>query len=544
MNRKITTVGLFVTALFFVSSSFAADLIDVYRDALRNDPVFKAATTTYYSSKEALPQARAALLPQLLGTGTLTRNRQNNGAANAASGAAGTQVFTQHNFTAQLSQTIFNYANWIRVKTAAASVKQAQATFNASAQELIIRVADAYFNVLQAKDNLRFTQSELRANERQLEQARQRFKVGLDAITSVYNAQAAYDAVAAQKIADENEVANRREALREITGELYRNLSGLRGKLPLVRPVPNDQEAWVSVATRQNYVLLAARYAAVAARENIKVNAAGNFPTADFTSSYNDTGNTRPFPATSDTTTANLGVSLNFPVFQGGLVLSQTRQAKYDYQTASYQMDSTYRSTSVTTRQTFNSVVAGISKIKADRQAVKSAQSSLDSSEAAFKVGTRTIVDVLDDQKNLYDAQRTLAIDQYTYIRDILTLKQAAGTLSVSDLEHINSWLATRKRYRGPSALHTGKRADIKKLQKRRIRGQKAKTQHKKTTAKAVAKKHAKKATSKQASKKIVKAVKTTKPATVKTAAKAKAAVTPKKTTAKAKTTKSAKKVS
>lgn len=466
MNKRFSIVCFVITACLYCSTSFATNLVDVYNDAVNSDPVYKAALSTMLSSKEVLPQARSGLLPQLVSSDNLTRNRQHGGTL-ASDITGSTILFTQNTFNLQLTQAIFNYANWMRVRSASAKVKQAEATYNAAAQDLIIRVATAYFNVLQAEDNLRFTESQLRANERQLDQARQRYQVGLDAITSVYNAQAAYDTQVAQQIADKNSVANQREALREITGKLYPDLAGIRGNLPLVRPVPNDSEAWVATATKQNYQLLANRFAMLAAKENIQVNFAGHLPTANVISSYNDNSTSLPKPNGTDTKTANVGVSLNFPIYQGGLVVSQTRQATYDFQTASFQTETIYRKTINTTRQTFNSISAGISKIKADRQAIKSAASSLDSTEASFKVGTRTIVDVLIDQKNLSDAQRIMAIDQYTYMKDLLGLKQAAGTLSAKDLQQLNAWLSTNKYYKRD-------RSKTKKLKKHRNKNKNA----------------------------------------------------------------------
>jgi len=422
------------------SSGFAEDLIDIYRQALENDPVFKQAYSTYFSSREALPQAKAALKPNLYVTGYVSRT-SNNGDSQV--GVAGDQSYNSASYTLAASQPVFNYQSWMGVQKAKESVKQAEAAFNASAQDLIIRVAQAYLDVLQAKDKLRFTQAEKRANLRQLEQAQQRYKVGLDTITSVYEAQAAYDSAVAQEISDKNNLINQFENLRTLTNRTHDLLAPLKeSKLPLVKPNPANVDEWVKKALEQNYSLISSKYSMEAARKNIKQTQAGHYPTVDLQGSYTDLENDASI-STVEPTGNNSVVSLNltFPVYQGGLVVSQTRQAQYDFQTAAGSYQSVYLNTLVNTRKAYNTIIDGISKIKADKRAVVSSQNSLDSTEAQFQVGTRTMVDVLDAQQQLYQSQTQQAADQYGYIKAILQLKLSAGTLSVMDLQEINSWL-------------------------------------------------------------------------------------------------------
>lgn len=441
--RKVSIgIGLSILTI----SGYAVDLMHVYQQALQSDPTFQGARATWQANQENLPQARAGLLPNLSATG----NYQGNNTLKDGYPRTGTVSSTFSNntdgFTLTLTQPLFNYANWNAYKQANAIVKQASATFSAAQQDLMIRVSKAYFSILQAKDNLRFTQAEKAAIARQLDQAKQRYNVGLDAITSVYDAQASYDSIVAQEIAANNDLINRQEELREITGNVYNDLAGVTDNLPLITPQPENIDAWVEKAQKQNYALQATRYGATAAQENIKINAAGHMPTlnavASFTNAYAskiDNG-ANNFP--SEANTSAVGLQVAVPIFAGGKVSSQTRQAQFTYQKALADMDATFRKTTDLTRQAYNSIIAGISKIKADKQAIVSAQSSLESTEAAFKVGTRTIVDVLLAQKNLYQAQRNYATDQYTYINNILTLKQQAGTLSPGDLQQINNWLS------------------------------------------------------------------------------------------------------
>ena len=291
---------------------------------------------------------------------------------------------------------------------------------------------------------MHFTSAEKRANERQLDQATQRFKVGLDAITSVLDAQSAYDTSVALEIANKNAIKNTREKLREITGTYHQHLVPLKEKVPLLRPDPDSPKLWTDLAKKRNYTLLASRFTAQAAKELIKLNYSGHFPTVNFFADYreNHSGNSSG-TGLLDQRFESLGLEVQVPIYQGGLVVSQTRQAQYDYLTALSELDLAYKATISNTHVSYNNVLSGINIIKADKQAIISADKSLESTEAAFRVGTRTMVDVLIKQKELFDTQKILARDTYDYINNILLLKQAAGILSIADLEEINTWLKT-----------------------------------------------------------------------------------------------------
>ena len=430
--------------------SSATDLMDIYQQALDNDPQFKAAYSTYMSSKEAVPQALSALLPQVNIGGLMGHiSTSSRGSVDFAAFFNNSQRYNFTQYTLQASQAVFNYSAWKSIQSAKASVKAAHAAFNSAAQDLIRRVAKAYFDVLLAKDTLEFSKAKKRANKRQLDQAQQRFKVGLDAITSVYEAQAAYDQSVAEVIADKNNLDNQFELLRKLTNHTYYLLSPLRGgRIPLVKPEPANVDEWVNTAIRQNYSLLAAKFSKLSAYENISAQSSGNWPTLAITG--NTTGTHNELNSTTTvlagrTINSQVALSLNFPIYQGGLVISQGRQARYDYQTATEQMQQTYRDTIVGSRIAYNTIIDGISKIKADKQTIISQQNSLNSTEAQFKVGTRTMVDVVNAQRRLFEAQTQLATDQYGYINAIISLKYLAGTLNVQDLEEINSWLATTR---------------------------------------------------------------------------------------------------
>ncbi|HFS6878714.1 TPA: TolC family outer membrane protein [Legionella pneumophila] len=424
---------------------FATDLMDIYQQALENDTIFKEAYDTYMSSTEAIPQARAALYPQV-GLGSQAGRNYQDAVAGAFSA---NQYYGSYLWQVNASQALFNYQAWAKVAQAKASVKAAQATFNDAAQNLILRTAKAYFDVLFAKDTLDFAEAKKRANKRQYDQATQRFQVGLDAITSVYEAKAAYDQSIATVIAARNNQINQSENLRKLTNHVYETLAPLKdSKIPLVKPEPNDVNQWIDTGLKQNYKLYAAKYNLEVAKDNVKAISAGNWPVFSLQSNTsqvhnNASGNTVFIP--SKQTQANIAIAMNFPVFQGGLVQAQTRQAQYGFQSTSEKLEQTYRDVVVNSRIAFNTITDGISKVKADRQTVISVQNSLQSTEAQFEVGTRTMVDVVNAQQRLFEAQEQLARDQYDLINSILTLKYLAGTLNVNDLEQINSWLATTR---------------------------------------------------------------------------------------------------
>jgi outer membrane protein len=480
MNKNKVLLSLLVLLSFDIVAS--PDLIDVYQKSLQNDPIFKQARATYFSSKESLPQAMSQLFPNVVTTGFINKIDYHSVNVNPLFGVSSN--YRQNNYTLTATQPIFNYTAWMQTRLAKDTVKSAQATFNSAAQDLMIRTATAYFNVLQAKDNLRFALAKKRANYRQLDQARQRFKVGLDAITAVYEAQAAFDSSRAQVISNRNNLSNQYENLRKLTKIKYTSLTPLRGAhVPLIKPKPNNVMIWERTALKQNYQLLAAYYNKNASQKNIKVQTGGHLPTLNLQGSFSETVSNSPSPFLgSDVKQGTIGLALNFPIFQGGLVLSQVKQAGYDFENAMQQYQAAYLDTQANTHIAYNNITDGISTIRADRQAVKSAANSLESTETQFKVGTRTMVDVVNNQQHLFETQTNLAIDQYSYILSILQLKFQAGTLSTSDLAQINSWLASLKPYprKSPQKPYRGIKSKIiprhiaKKLNRRHVKSQQA----------------------------------------------------------------------
>jgi outer membrane protein len=358
---------------------------------------------------------------------------------------------TQRAYTLTLTatQTVFNFAQFANVQGQVAAAKGADATLNSALQNLMTRVASAYFAILQDEDNLSYTEASKIAYKEQLDQIRQQFNVGLRTITDVYTAQASYDSAVASYIAAKTTLANDRENLRVITGRYYPHLAKLSESFPLVTPQPANMETWVHIAQQQNWSIKTSQYNLETAKQTIRQQFAGHLPTisvqglmdrqyAQNINGYN-AFNVRSGPGTQ--TDRAVQLNINVPIFQGGGVTAQTNQAIYNYEVAQQQLELTIRNTFNTTRQSYMGVISGISQIKADKQAIKSSISSLQGIRASYEVGTETLVDVLNQQQKVLQAQTDYATDRYAFVNNVLALKQAAGTLSFDDLRAINAWL-------------------------------------------------------------------------------------------------------
>ncbi len=435
----------YILLLIIGSLTYAADLMDIYHQALKNDPTFKAAYSTFLSQAESIPQAQSALLPQV----TLNGQKSFNQMTTRMSRVGGTENYTGQQIGANASQALFDLQAWNNVQKAKASVKAAQAQFNNAAQTLILSVTQAYLDALLAKNTLTFSEAKKRANKRELDQAQERFNVGIDTITSVYEAKAAYDQSIAEVIAARNNQINRNENLRKLTNYSYEYLSPLRNEtVPLITPEPNNVDDWISTGLKQNYNLFAAKFNLQAARENIKAQSTGNWPTLALQGSSTRTTNAATINnilIPQEQIQSTVALAVNFPIYQGGLIEANTRQAKFDFQTSSEQLEQAYRNVIVNSRIAFNTIIDGASKVKADRKTVISADNKLGSTWAQYQAGMRTMVDVTRAQEDLFQSQVQLASDQYQFIMSILNLKYLAGSLNVADIEEVNSWLDTTR---------------------------------------------------------------------------------------------------
>ncbi len=445
-GRFLVKKILFIITILFSMQTEAADLIEVFRQALTSDPTFQQAISQRLSTREGVPINLAGLLPTI-SAGLAAPNYNKFASSGPASGnVSGTQ--RGYDLNLNLTQTVFDFGKFAGLASARALAKGADATLSAATQNLMIRVAQAYFNVLKDQDNLVYIRSTRTAYAKQLNQITQQYRVGLKTITDVYTARASYETSVANYIAADAQLATDKENLRAITGELYPSLARLRDDFPLVTPEPADINEWVTLAGKQNWSVKSSQYQAESNRDIIKQQFAGHLPSVNVQAGYqNDyfaaSGNTIfQTNGSSQTHTSTASVNFNFPILAGGLVVAQTDQAKYNYQVALQQLEFQLRSTLTQTRQSYLNVVAGISKIAADKQSITSNISSLEGMQAGYRVGTEILVNVLNQQENVFEAEQQYAADRYAYVNNLLALKQAAGTLNEDDLAAINRWLS------------------------------------------------------------------------------------------------------
>jgi len=418
----------------------ASDLLEVLAAAEQMDPLYREAQAQALSVAEGIPQARAELyLPSLSFSGSTARVRQDI-SAEFAFGGGGPLSFTTYDYRINLTQPVYHRDRVIALAQADRRVQQAQLQVLVARQDLMVRVAERYFDVLAARDNLAFAQAEKDSLARQLEQAEQRFEVGLTAITDVQEAQAGHDRAVAAEISAANQIENSEEALREITEAYYDDLQPLGENVPLAVPQPLDLEAWTATALDNNLDLAAAGIGAEIAHHEIRRQYAQHAPRLDVVGGHGYTERGGQFGATK-VDQSDIGLELTMPIYEGGRVVSRTRQAEHDHQAAVERLEQTRRSVQRQTREAYLGIVARISSVKALRQAVVSSQTALDSTRAGFDVGTRTAIDVVAAERSLSQARRDYARARYDYILDTLRLKRAAGSLAPDDLQAANAWL-------------------------------------------------------------------------------------------------------
>jgi outer membrane protein len=440
----------------FVASgpAYSASLLEIYQQALQGDPQIHEAEARRLAALEAKPQARGVLLPQI-GFGGSWTDTTSSGTDIVADEAttfptSNEQEITEWGFT--LSQSLFRWDQIVNLKRADKTVAKAEAVREAAQQDLIIRVAQRYFDVLAAEDRLNSIIADREAIARQLEQAKQRFDVGLIAITDVQESQAAYDQSVANDIGARRSLATAREFLREITGEYTEELNAPGDNFPLPTPDPNNEKIWVDMSLSQNLVLVASRLDEELARDEISYRRTGHYPTVELVARVGErdsTGSRTIFgstPVDFETTgkSDSIGIQVNFPLFAGGGVSSRVKEAVYLHRATREQLQRVTRETERQARDSYLGVLAEIARVNALKQAVASSQTALQATQAGYEVGTRTIVEVLNSQFSLFVAITNYYQSRYDYILNALSLKRAAGTLQVQDLEKIDAWLVDR----------------------------------------------------------------------------------------------------
>ena len=436
---KYIAISIWLAAAFMPAKSMAEDLMQVFALSLKSDPQLLAEAASQKAVGELDAQAIARFLPEVNLSANDGRVWQD---ISTPSFVGGNREYNSHGYTLSITQPVYRRENLIQKNQADIAIESAQASYLITEQALIVRVAERYFDFLDRQDDLTFAVAEKEAIAEQLEQTQQRFEVGLATITDVLESQAAYDLANASVISAENELENSKEQLRETSGSYLETLSVLKAETPLVSPEPQDIEQWSVVALEQNPNLKVAKTAVEDAREAIKFQKSGHYPSLDVVGQKNFSSQSETsFGGSSKTHQESIGLQLNMPLYAGGGVTSRTREAEFRLDQAMQNEEQQRRAVVRQSRQAFNGVMSDISRVQALKQAVVSSEKALESTEAGYEVGTRTTVDVLNVRSDLFRARRDYSRARYGYILNTLRLKQAAGTVSTDDLSLINQWL-------------------------------------------------------------------------------------------------------
>ncbi|HEX9852403.1 MAG TPA: TolC family outer membrane protein [Woeseiaceae bacterium] len=458
---RIRCLAMTALCAVLVPQVQAASLLEVYQQALQSDPLIHESDARRLAASELAPQARGLLFPQIAANASYSTS-QSDGTQlvldeNSVTRPSFSSDLDTNTWDIGLRQSIFRWDQVVGLKQANKLVARAEADYEAAQQDLMIRVATRYFEVLGAEDVLTSIHANRLAIARQLEQAKQRFEVGLIAITDVQESQAAHDQAVADEISAKRSLATAREFLREITGEYVASLAAPTNEFPLVSPNPADETSWVDLAMSQNLTVISSRLSEQVARDEIAFRRTGHYPTIDLVAGrrFNEQTGDQIFtvppnppavtPADTDFLGDSISLQISLPIFTGGRTSSRVREAVYLHRASREQLQRVARETERQTRDAYLGVLAEISRVQALKQAVESSRTALEATEAGFEVGTRTIVDVLNSQFAVYAAITNYYRSRYAYIGNVLRLKQAAGMLQVQDLEEIDRWLSERK---------------------------------------------------------------------------------------------------
>jgi len=451
-KRLFISVIAFLLPQMAVQTSVADTLSDIYDSALQNDPVLRAARASFNADRENKNIARGALLPQLSISGEYTQTEINDDSrsvfiidgATLDSITAGRIDTDETSYGVSLSQAIFDMPSWYSFQSGKALSESARAQFSSDQQSLIIRVSDAYFNVLRAYDNLQTRDAEERAIQRQLEQTRERFEVGLLPVTDVHEAQAVFDDAAVNSLEARGALNIAFEGLEVLTGQNHQVLAGLTTTFVATNPVPLNNQAWVDFAIGNNFLLKVAKLGKDAAYNSAKAASAARLPKISGRATYFDSdsdGSRYNSPFESQQDGHSLVVSVTMPIWVGGSVDAQRRQAKQRSIASDEGYIATKRNTVQAARSLHQLVLTNTARVQARKQSITSADSALQATQAGYEVGTRNIVDVLVAQRTVYQARRNYSNARYDYIMSMMRLKEVAGQLSPDDVFELNAWL-------------------------------------------------------------------------------------------------------
>ena len=439
MKRLAGRVAVTMAVALMAGQAAAADLEQVYREALAYDAALAAARASAEAGREKLPQGRAGLLPSLNFTGNTNWNDSNVHTATANPSSR----YNSNGWQVQLTQPLFRWQNWVQYKQGEMQAALADAQYQLAVQDLTLRASQAYFDVLGAQDVLAAAQALNEANTQQLALAKKSFEVGTVTITDVHEAQSRADLSSAQVIAAESDLAVKRHALLVLTGKEPDSLKGLRKGVALSRPDPTDIQSWVAAAEASNLSVQANQLVSEIATREVERNRAGHLPTVDMVASRGNTATSNPLGNFSayNTDSTVVGLQLAVPLFQGGATNSRVREASALREKAVSDLDNARRTAAQSARQAYLGVTSGLAQVKAFEAAQVSSRSALDANKLGYEVGVRINIDVLNAQSQLFDTQQKLAKARYDTLMAQLKLKAAAGTLGDEDIKAINALL-------------------------------------------------------------------------------------------------------
>lgn len=437
----------------------STDLTQIYQDALNNDTQYKISEANLKSTEQDYRISRSNLLPQI--NGSVSRSRSDRDSEGGLDGAPQDPFNSVQNTTSygiQLDQVIFDWGQWVALDQAEMRVRAAELTHGSNLQSLMIRATQAYFNVLSANETLEITRNEKEALKKQLDLTREQYESGLANATDFLNAQANYDQSLANEINQETNLTNAKEVLREVTGQYYTELEGVGNSIEMKQPNPANIDDWMRVANESNLGLKAQQMSVRVARDEIKRNRSGHYPSANLRVSYSDSdsdtertfpqGSTNPaLPAGSTINSTQLsdgyqaGITVSIPLFSGFRTSAQTEKAKQNYLRTTHELEQNARLVQRNVRSAYSTLEASIQSFNANKRVLDSSQSSLEATQDGYQAGTRNIVDVLQATRSVYSAQRALSQAKYNYLINGLKLKEAVGTLTKEDLEEVNQWL-------------------------------------------------------------------------------------------------------
>jgi outer membrane protein len=435
-------VWLLVSPLL-ASPLYATDLMQVYREAQDNDPTYSAARSVLDAGREKMPQGRAGLLPSLTLSGNTVWNdnelqaRNTNLPANIQH-----QRYNSKGYQLTLSQPLFRWQNWVNYDQSKMQVAQAEANFAQARQDLILRVAQAYFDTLYASENLAAVRANKTAIGQQLESAKKNFEVGTATITDTHEAQARYDLALAQEIGAESDYEIKQRALQAIIGKDAGLLARLRKEAELSQPKPADMSQWVAAAEKDSITVQIQQAAADIAAREVDKQRAGHYPTLDLVANYGYSSSlVAAYGGTLETDYRNVGVQLNIPLYLGGQVLSREREAAANRSAAQSNLEAARRGAALSSQQYYLGVANGLAQVRALKAALISSQSALDSNKLGYEVGVRINIDVLNAENQVYVTRRDLAKATFDTLMAQLRLKAAVGSLGDDDVEQINALL-------------------------------------------------------------------------------------------------------